>query len=647
MQGEEMNFKGLFGKTGCLLGWATLAMVSTEAWGAGKYTTPHNGTLMADSVYMTQLFEKTAGKQGLQTMKIDLADPAQYRFVINRLLASGNTPDNSPYLFSRIESMKQKDLARQKGDMSISSSAKKCGHLMDMQKNNNGANADIHSNPQVSCFNGADYTYADIYAYRSTTDGLNRTLLASNSGEEYGGGRNFTDVGVDVSVPMDAGYKLTLDSMVMAIDDAGEEFTSYGLADTVIITPKVTFTVSHPQDRLITPENTIRSCLERGTTVGNLDCDYASVVRDPTTGAITPFYGSATSNTPTGVAAVKLPAGTTWAADPALYWTPTDVNGTSVAYNGSKLYVALQGSVAVNDPTCVITGFDNNTTAVLVVKQAGGTCATYNTNSELVANNFRAALTPLGNNSVPFNLLGDFGPDCLSYLTDQVGSYWQDVELAFKVRAQIKCGGNNAPTQPMYALGRKNLFLDFRNSCIAEGTSVLKADGSEAPIESIHVGDKVMANASGRALTVTSVSRGRESKKMVRLGDDKGRQVMLTVKHPVVTNEGVVLSAQQVKVGDQLLTRNGTTTVKSVEHVPYEGQVYNLELGTSEELAKLSSKDRTLIANGFLVGDSQMQAELEVKMSAKPASGDILARLPKALHQDYKNDLARKQTLKN
>lgn len=636
-----------FARFNGVLGVLVALLATAEARGAGKYTTPDNETLMADSMYMTQLFRRTSGKAGAPWMTIDFADPAQHRFVVNRLLASGNTPDNSPYLFSRVDRMRQKALARAKGDVTINNHMKKCGHLLQMQKANSSYTANVHSNPQVSCFNGADYTYADIFAYRMTEAGMNRTLLASNSGEEYGGGRNFTDVGVDVSIPLDSGYKLTLDSMVMTMDDSGEEFSSYNIEDTVIVTTNFTYVITHPQERInAVPEVTIRTCLERGTVAGNLDCDYASVYKNPTTGVITPYAPNGAA--PTGIAAVKLPATTTWAADPALYWTPTTDTGAPATFNSTKLYVPLVGKLKATVPTCKITNIRDGSYAALVINQAGGTCINYNVNDAIKASNFRAALLAgLNNvpaNEIPYKVLGDFGVDCLAYLRDQSGLEWQDVHLAFHIKTEVQCG-DEAPKN-LLANQRFPLLLDFKNSCIAEGTRVLKADGSEAPIESIQVGDKVMANAGGLALTVTTVSRGRESEKMVRLLDAQGNQVLLTRKHPLVTAKGEVLAADQVKAGMQMLTRSGKTTLTSVEQVDYQGQVYNLALGTPEELAKLTEKDRTLFANGFTVGDSQMQADLEVKLSAKPATGDILARLPKALHQDYKNDLARTQPMK-
>ncbi|WP_228560131.1 MULTISPECIES: hypothetical protein [Myxococcus] len=43
------------------------------------------------------------------------------------------------------------------------------------------------------------------------------------------------------------------------------------------------------------------------------------------------------------------------------------------------------------------------------------------------------------------------------------------------------------------------------------------ADGTLAPVESVELGDKVIADAKGTVLTVTDVARGNEAKPLFRL----------------------------------------------------------------------------------------------------------------------------------
>jgi hypothetical protein len=181
--------------------------------------------------------------------------------------------------------------------------------------------------------------------------------------------------------------------------------------------------------------------------------------------------------------------------------------------------------------------------------------------------------------------------------------------------------------------------LDWRNACLAEGTRVTKADGSQVPVEQVKVGDKLLSNGKGLALTVTTVSRGGESKPIVKLRDEKGGEVMVTQTHPMLTATRGVVQAGELKVGDALLTRTGSAKLVGVERMAYAGQVYNFALGTQEELAQAPAEARTLYANGYLVGDSQMQSTLEKQRTQD--TREVLSRLNGAWHEDFRRHQAR------
>jgi hypothetical protein len=155
-------------------------------------------------------------------------------------------------------------------------------------------------------------------------------------------------------------------------------------------------------------------------------------------------------------------------------------------------------------------------------------------------------------------------------------------------------------------------------------------------VEAVRTGDKVAANGKGLVLTVMDVQRGGEDKPLVHLRDDQGHDVRLTTQHPVMLSSGKVVKAEAVKVKDRIRTRTGMSSVVSITRVPYDGQVYNLTLGTPEELAQVSKEERTLFAGGVQVGDSSMQFDLT---APRQASADVLTRLPKVWHQDFKKRL--------
>jgi hypothetical protein len=97
---------------------------------------------------------------------------------------------------------------------------------------------------------------------------------------------------------------------------------------------------------------------------------------------------------------------------------------------------------------------------------------------------------------------------------------------------------------------------------------------------------------------------------------------------------GEVVATKALKVKDQVKTDKGVATLTSIERVAPEGKrVYNLRLGTEQELLKVGKNGRTLFAGGFLVGDMGMQDELQMPKQEQPVA--VLDRLPKAWHQDY------------
>ena len=71
-----MKFGELLKQTRRFFGFVTLAFASTTTLAADKHTTPHDGTLRADSMYMARVSEEAAEKQQSQNMRNDLARQA-------------------------------------------------------------------------------------------------------------------------------------------------------------------------------------------------------------------------------------------------------------------------------------------------------------------------------------------------------------------------------------------------------------------------------------------------------------------------------------------------------------------------------------------------------------------------------------------
>lgn len=175
--------------------------------------------------------------------------------------------------------------------------------------------------------------------------------------------------------------------------------------------------------------------------------------------------------------------------------------------------------------------------------------------------------------------------------------------------------------------------------CLAEGTGILLADGSTRAVEGVVVQrDRVRADGSGRALQVVGNSKGREPIPMLHLTDEAGHELLLTEGHPVVTTSGVKL-AKELSFADRLVTVDGPSALVGMERRKFDGAVWSLDLGSDE--GELRPEERTLFANGILVGDLTAQAHYEEAF--KTRKPHILERLPEEFHGDYFAHAARQE----
>jgi hypothetical protein len=618
--------------------------------------------LAADSLHMARLYsqwQQQVASQGKDVRKgesraqmpIDLADDAQFGFVKNRLAAAGNTPENSPQLFHRLEKARKDKKSGTPGkttrkdmltatDASDSQERAWCGHILPLNDVASGdaSVARFQATSLVSCFDGSDYAYADVTAFATNREQTRFRVLGSQALEEYAGTVLETPP-VDFSVKADSGEMLVVDSVAMAFDEAtGETHFSYAMTEAPVMTLGMRdynlLAFKHPTPLIgwHQADNPIRTCLERGAVAGFMDCDYASGSKDPSTGLFRPF-----ARPYTGIAAVDAEVSLrtdVWTAARGDYWEPAG------GYDASHLYLPMRGEYLVTVPSdCTLEALTSDVMVVLM--ERGGMCAGGTLPGTAVARGSLPFKTPYNDGydptltRVPIDGLVDFGKDCLTA--------YQNVRLMVRSTLKAKCTTNHTSLDGgPYPYTRSRYIdiynLDFNNACLAEGTRVTKADGQTVPVEQVKRGDKLLANDKGLVLTVTAVSRGGESKPMVKLRDDQGGEALVTATHPMVTVKRGVVQAGELKTGEALRTRTGTATLVGVERVPYSGDVYNFALGTPEELASVGPEARTMYANGYLVGDSQMQTGLE-KQRAREAS-EVLTKLDKAWHEDFQRHQA-------
>ncbi|PTL83273.1 hypothetical protein DAT35_14890 [Vitiosangium sp. GDMCC 1.1324] len=614
--------------------------------------------LAEDSRAMAQLYEQwlrslhaQALKSGAnEQMPLNLVDDVQYRFVLNRLKASGLTAWNAPRLYKRLDDIHrrvgppERPLAAPGGQAraadesgTITADEKWCGHMIPLGSVGNDAKlARFQGTALSSCFGGSDYGYVDINAFITDKAQTAFRLIASESDEEYAG-KVLETAPISVSVERTAGDQLLTDSLALAFNETtGQENLTY-TSLTATLHPPVPagdILVEHPRELLSgNPwDQSIRMCLERGSVHGFLDCDYGSVRVYPD-GRWQPFPGTGA----TGIAAVDAAAslatttggGTpTWIPDKSAYWEPA-----VPPYNPARFQVPARGTFMPHVlDQCQVTQITSKVAAILT--DSGGWCTAGTSPGTVVGKGelpFRPSTVP---GEYPFNGIMDFGTgNCLNNA--------QNVRLEIWVYAEGTCpdpwGG---PPEPFRCPSMTEVKpVDYKRVCMAEGTQVARADGKAVKVEKVKVGDKLLANGRGLALTVTTVHRGGESKPLVKLRDDHGNEVRVTETHPMVTAKRGVVQAGDLKLGEAVLTRTGARKLVAVERVPYDGRVYNFSLGTPEELANLGPEARTLYANGFLVGDSQMQTELEKRKRVD--TREVLARLNSAWHEDFRLSQAR------
>ncbi|MFT3769005.1 MAG: hypothetical protein QM820_26490 [Minicystis sp.] len=169
------------------------------------------------------------------------------------------------------------------------------------------------------------------------------------------------------------------------------------------------------------------------------------------------------------------------------------------------------------------------------------------------------------------------------------------------------------------------------NSCLASGTQIEMADGAMKPIETIHDGDRVLTpNAKGDLqLTISDTAKGIETVPMVRIEDERGHSLLMTEMHPIqVVGRGMVM-AKYLQKGDVVETKEGPSHLVKVARESYDGAVHNLKVGNAAEVQSLGQDQTVVYANGFLVGDGQIQSKyesLEQQAKAHPARVSVPAR---------------------
>lgn len=142
--------------------------------------------------------------------------------------------------------------------------------------------------------------------------------------------------------------------------------------------------------------------------------------------------------------------------------------------------------------------------------------------------------------------------------------------------------------------------------CLGKDVEVRMADGSQRRISEIKIGEKVASTED--ALEVADVITGEESRGMWRLYTEKGKGVLATSQHPILTADGIK-QVRELKPGKDSIVMEGggreLLTEIQVEEICV-CPIYNLVLCKAGG-GEIPADSGFFFADGMTVGDNSMQ----------------------------------------
>lgn len=142
--------------------------------------------------------------------------------------------------------------------------------------------------------------------------------------------------------------------------------------------------------------------------------------------------------------------------------------------------------------------------------------------------------------------------------------------------------------------------------CLGKDVKVRMADGSLRCISKIKIGEKVASTKD--ALEVKDVITGEETQGMMRLYTQKGKGVLATSQHPILTADGIKM-VQELRPGEDLIVMEDGSRELLTEILVEEIRVYpiyNLVLCKAGG-GDIPADAGFLFADGMTVGDNNMQ----------------------------------------
>jgi hypothetical protein len=284
--------------------------------------------------------------------------------------------------------------------------------------------------------------------------------------------------------------------------------------------------------------------------------------------------------------------------------TGSDCTYTPVGGSGTNVLMPVQGSVSFASSISTVTS--TQTSLITMAKPdigQGGGCTIAAT-----SNFFGDPNTHINGGTISWNLApAQFAPAQGCLTPNSVAIYTLTLGLSVANQATFVTITSDTTTDPQNPYFKIIPQLQVFFSCLAEGSRVTLADGATVAVEDLVVGQAVRVDAGGRTMVVESKLKGMEKIPMVRLRTAKGRNLLITDGHPVMTPEGPVL-AGLLQNGQTVMAQNGPDKLVSTERETFARPVWNLNLGAPPaDLNDPDVKGSTFFAEGIQVGDNLMQ----------------------------------------
>lgn len=562
-------------------------------------TVKERATYKSDWSYVNSLMASNT------SVILNHADERQHRFVMARLKMAGKTQANSPELFREIEMTRSQQIAQ----------GLKAGQFAPRAHGELARSTDPGRVPEhyLSSVNLLSSTTMEAVSTGSRIDAITYGYLDAGVWDDNGdplGDMTYAEVYSNMTFKSVAATgDLTSTSLSKYVGDSMliESTVSYGYREyytkgTTSRGPSFSNSVQEPSDH--TGDNCYSICLNRSWT-NDCDVDLTS-----TTQALkVPLKGSISLST-ASQSAYRLDT-----AKIAAYKAGTALDSAGAPDPGGSINVVL--------------------------KSAGGGCAAVGTQFNLSMQAFWNTVTVTNNLAgKPATLSWDMTGAAAATFSQQCRMVQDNIQLDLNIVAPwiFDTNGSSGLTSVAFsnnpsssASNRLISCMQETNSCLAAGTAIEMADGGMRPIESIHSGDRVFSpfHQGDLSMTISDTAKGFEVVPMVRIEDEQGHNLLMTEMHPIqVVGRGMVM-AKYLKTGDVVETKGGPSHLVKVSRESYNGVVHNLKVGSKAETASLGKDQTVVYANGFLVGDGQIQSKYEaaeMQAAAHPARVQVPAR---------------------